>query len=628
MKIYKQSLFIFVLISTIKCVYNERIELRCDEFSADNILYEGLYCTVTDIHLIHNDTFNCDVYPYHRHLVKMVKFSNCRIGLVPFMIFQYFEFIREFDMSSTELDSLRHDDFFKADNLMYLTVSHNNLVELTVSLFIGAPNISVVDFSYNHIGKIHSHAFAGSTMLSRLHLSHNLLTHLDKETFNGLSSLDELWLDNNQIEIIDPILFEHNDVLARLSLNNNKIKQIDCQLLKRLNYLIRIDVSANKLQEFDTNCVHGSHYDLIIHDNQLKILTIQRHTMVHAARNFIEQIIIGEDVNNLKLLKLANNTLTNITGIFDHLYSLQTLDLSFNYVGKLNISTFAKLVNLENLHLRSTNLSNINFGTFFHQKELKVLDISYNNLNKINFDVFLPYLKNLESLYIDGNNLTEIEGLTNSLFPQLSALGISNNNFNCTYLAKFLRTLKWEEWALSIDPDLVQSNVTHVNGIACNHLNNETIDNRNTITYNRIIDDGYDHQYNVRKAIIAILKPNKRPNNDNQTTSDSEVEVDDDAGVHGDLDPLRIAHSATEYREHILESHLLTMKYLLAFICLTCLTFVVTKFVIIFRANRQLEFNVAAAAAGCNGIYLQENDKNCIYQSTATMNTLQTNIAY
>lgn len=460
-------------------------------------------------------------------------------------------------------------------------------------------------------------------MISRLHLSHNLLRHLDKETFNGLSSLDELWLDYNQIEIIDPALFDHNDVLARLSLNNNKITQIDCQLLKRLNYLIRIDVSSNKLEEFDTNCVHGSHYDLIIHDNQLKILTIQRHTMVHAARNSIKQISIGEDVNNLKLLKLANNTLANITGIFDHLYSLQTLDLSFNYVGKLNISTFAKLVNLENLHLRSTNLSNINFGTFFHQKELKVLDISYNNLNKINFDVFLPYLKNLESLYIDGNNLTEIEGLTNSLFPQLSALGISNNNFNCTYLAKLLRTLKWEELALSVDPDLVHSNVTHVNGIACNHLTNETIENRNTITYNRIVDDGYDHQYNVHNAIIAILKPNKRPNNNNNQTT-----VDGAAAVHDELDALRITHSATEYREHILESHLLTMKYLLAFICLTCLTFVVTKFVIIFRANRQLEFNVAAATAGCNGIYLQENDKNGIYQSTATMNTLQTNIAY
>lgn len=143
MKTYKQSLFIFALISTIKCVYTERIDLRCDEFSEDNILYEGLYCTVTDIHLIHNDTFNCDVYPYHRHLVKMVKFSNCRVALVPFMIFQHFEFIREFDMSSTELESLRHDDFFKADNLMYLTVSHNKLVELSVSLFIGAPNISV-----------------------------------------------------------------------------------------------------------------------------------------------------------------------------------------------------------------------------------------------------------------------------------------------------------------------------------------------------------------------------------------------------------------------------------------------------------------------------------------------------
>lgn len=603
-----------VFVSIIKFVINERIGLRCDEFGVDNILYEGLYCTVNDIHLNHDDTFDCDVYPHHRHLVKMVKFTNCRIAFIPFMIFQYFEGIREFDMSSTELESLRHDDFFNAINLMYFTVSHNKLVELTTSLFISAPNISVVDFSYNHINKIHSYAFTGATMMSRLHLSHNELIALDKETFKTLTSLDELWLDNNQIESIDSDLFLNNNVLARLSLNNNKIASIDCTVLSHLNYLIRMDVSVNKLEVFDTNCMSGSHYDLFIHDNQLKNLTLQRVTLVHASRNQIERITIGDEVNNLKYLKLANNSLDEITAIFEHLSSLQTLDLSYNYVGKLNISTFTKLTNLENLHLSHTNLSNINFGTFFHQKELKVLDISYNDLNKINFDVFLPYLKNLESLHLDGNNLTEIEGLTNSLFPQLSVLGISNNNFNCTYLAKLLRTLKWEELALTVDSDLSHSNETHVNGIACKHLTNDTFDNRNTITFDRISDDGYDHQYNVHKAIIAILKPHKNPNN---TTNDNTDPIHE-------LNALRITHTATEYREHMLESHLLTMKYLLALICFTCLAFVCAKFIIIFRANRQLDFNVA----GCTGIYLQENDKHDIYQSTATMNTLQTNIAY
>lgn len=196
-----------------------------------------------------------------------------------------------------------------------------------------------------------------------------------------------------------------------------------------------------------------------------------------------------------------------------------------------------------------------------------------------------------------------MEGLTNSMFPQLSILSVYNNNFNCTYLAKLLRTLKWEELGLSIDPELVHSNETHINGIACDHETNDSI------AYNRVLNDHYDHQYNVHKA-IAILNPTKGTNN-HKTDND-------------DIHELQISH-AEEEREHNLEMHLLTMKYLLAFICCICLAFVITKFITIFRAQKQLDYNVAGTYSG---IYLADCDKYGIYQSTATVNTIQTNVAY
>lgn len=177
-----------------------------------------------------------------------------------------------------------------------------------------------------------------------------------------------------------------------------------------------------------------------------------------------------------------------------------------------------------------------------------------------------------------------------------------------------MRTLKWEELGLNIDPDLVHSNETHINGIACDHPTNDSQNQYNSRTYNRIHSDDYDHQYNVHKAIVAILNPS----NSNKSNKNEDDAIQE-------LNKLRIAHSAMEYRDHILESHLLTMKYLLAFICLVCFVFVSFKFAIVLRANRRMNFNVAA----CNGIYLQENDrKSDLYQSTGTMNTIQTNIAY
>lgn len=597
----------------IGCVAGLDIELPCDEYKGQELLYEGLYCTVDGVHLTHNDIFNCDVYPYHRHLIKVIKFSSCRTPSIPHMLFQYMENIREFDITFSELESVRLGDFRRADNLLYFTAAHNKLTELSAGIFVGAPNISVIDFSYNHISRVNPYAFSAATLVSRLHLSHNLIAALDKLTFANLSSLDELHLDNNQIEMIDVELFKHNELLARLSLNNNRIVRLQCDILSQLRYLNQIDVSMNRLAEFNTCClsIMDTYLDLHVSDNRLESLTLRKVVSVVAARNRIKTLYIADEVSNLKKLKLANNSLTNVSGIFEQLTSLETLDLSYNVVGKLNIGTFAKLTNLEHLILRHTNLSNINFGTFFHQKELKTLDISHNNLNKINFDIFLPYLKNLESLYLDGNNLTEMEGLTNSLFPQLSILSIADNNFNCTYLAKLLRTLKWEELGLNIDPDLVHSNETHINGIACDHPTN---DSQTSITYNRIHSDSTDHQNNIHKAIVAILDPS----NANYSSRADNSALDE-------LNRLRLTHASMEYREHLLESHLLAMKYLLAFICLICFVYLAFKFVIVLRAHRRLEFDVK----GCHGIYLQEGDKRSdIYQSTFTMNTLQTNIAY
>lgn len=613
--------FGLIFISFIATIASVDVPLTCAEFENPEFLYEGLYCTVSGISLGDSDSFNCDVYPQYRHLVKVMKFTECKTPSLPYMIFHYFQNIREFDISFTGMDSIVRGDLMNADNLMYLTAIHNKLTELSVSLFLGAPNISVVDFSNNQIAKISPSAFVGAVFMSRLHLSHNAIHTLDKKTFASMTMLDELHLDFNQLDAIDAELFSHNTLLARLSLNNNRIVRFDCATMEKLKYLNKLDLSMNQLIAFDTNCISSTanDLDLSIHDNQLQNLTLRKLVSVNAAHNQIKHLFIADDGStNLKCLKMAHNQLENLTGIFEHLNTLETLDLAHNYVGKLNISTFGHLTNLEHLNLGHTNLSNINFGTFFHQKELRSLDISYNGLNKINFDVFLPYLKNLEQLILDGNNLTEVDGISTTMFPQLTMLSISNNNFNCTYLAKLLRTLKYDELSLSINPELVHPNETHINGIACDHRTNDSI------VYNRVHSDDYDHKYNVHKAIVAILSPNNQNNAHDGKGGD--IVTNDNHNIH----ELHIAHSSSSSssahdREHMLETHLLTMKYLLALICCICLAFVVVKFVTIFRAHRQLDFNVAHCR---NGVYLQDSDKYGIYQSTATMNTLQTNAAY
>lgn len=105
-----------------------------------------------------------------------------------------------------------------------------------------------------------------------------------------------------------------------------------------------------------------------------------------------------------------------------------------------------------------------------------MLDISYNNLRSINFETFLPYLKHLSELYLDGNGLTVLDGLSNQTFPELRTVGLSRNRFRCPYILKIIMSFDLDKIELTVDSNDTSIDKTHVNGIACEHLDAEEKD--------------------------------------------------------------------------------------------------------------------------------------------------------
>lgn len=578
-------------------VSSEKLRLVCDELETlpeGTPLYEGLYCTVTDFHVNYTTQVDCDVYPLDRQNVKVVKFTNSRMLYVPHGMFRFFTNIREFDISSSQIEALQRN-FEGAKNLVFLTISHNNLTELGASLFVDAPTLTVIDFSHNQIGKISRFTFAESRSISRLVFSHNRITELDAQLFNGLRFLDQLFLDNNRIEAIPSGLFAGNKLLQKVVLNNNRISMVGCDHFAGLKYLEALHLAKNNLTHFDPTCLVNKLDSFNINDNNLTRLTIRKMLMVEAANNRISEIVLEDDFSALKILSLSNNSLRNIDNITSLLVNLEVLDVSFNTVGKLNIATFSKLKKLTKLDLEHTRISNLDFGTFASQKELKTLDISYNELNRVNWDTFSPYLTKLEELFVDGNNLTEIEGTGYIIhnFPQLRILGISNNNFNCSYLSTFFRFLNFGKVKLNVDPELSSTmNTTHINGVACNSNHNAVIDaSGGTVHHNGVATPQIEFEMLKTKMEYFYLH---------------------DVDMVNKIDLLHSKIYEQNQQQERLEATLRNIKLFVIGVALFGFVFVAVQFTRTFMMNRRL-INLSSSGG---------------FPSTATMNTLQSNIAF
>lgn len=562
----------------------EKLYFRCDEIEANKgVLVQieayDAYCSVTDFYVNYTTQVDCDVYPAQRSNVRVIKFFNSHMLYVPNGIFRYFKEVRDFDISQSQVVEIHRNSFEGTANLIYLTMSHNNISELGASLFIDATSLFVLDLSNNNISKIDKYAFVDARSVSRLSLCFNKLHELHENLFRDMHFLDQIYLNDNEIETIHPMLFENNYQLSKISLDNNRIHTFDVNMFKKFKYLEVLQFGGNRLNTFNSSLIDVKLKMLILSKNNLTELIINNVDVLDASHNNLSSIAFTG--RNIKQLILCNNSITNIDNIMN-LENLESLDLSFNRIGKVNISTFRKLKMLTILNIGNTGLMGIDFGTFSSQTELKVLDISYNNLKHINFDIFSPYLLKIEKVFIEGNGLTEIAdpGHIMSIFPVLNTIGLSNNYFNCTYLSGLLRAFRKSNIRLNLDPDDSNPiNSTHVDGIICSN------------SFNR----------------SEIIRPMKHAWVQSSETYETNHNYGDDfVGREIELKQLKSQLFDTKLHEQLLHSNLSYMKGLTAVICSIALIYVCFKLVAFYLQHRNLQF-------------VSPN----IYRSTTTMNTLE-----
>ncbi|EAT48143.1 AAEL000762-PA [Aedes aegypti] len=151
--------------------------------------------------------------------------------------------------------------------------------------------------------------------------------------------------------------------------------------------------------------------------------------------NYLSELIVDPTaMYNLKSLNMQHNRLMSID-FLKGLYKLRDLDLSNNYLEKIDLSILDPAKDLATLKLSNNRIRTIttSFGDMLHLPRLTVLMLNHNQLSIL--DASRWQFNVLQDLFLSNNRLSYISmcEIQNS-FPRLQSLYLDGNQWECSNL--------------------------------------------------------------------------------------------------------------------------------------------------------------------------------------------------
>lgn len=463
---------------------------------------------VTQINCINGaipmDCLECTEF---RNELTDLSFSGCSYeNLVEFI--KLTPDVQHIDISQSNYRKLTQFNT-KLNKIVQFNASYNYFAEIPGGFFGDIPNVAVIDFSYNELSSIVG--CDGVTKLANINLSHNKISAIDEHAFANLPKLLILDLSHNLLfqmftgDIMTNFLFHVLNVKS-LNLENNNISlslnskrknkqsdtaSSDTQLASQIwaadrappissagmtssnelfmpivirflsssleflycseNYVGPINVMTFKhlpnLKEIHLRKTHL----MIVNDDPFEGLRMLQ--VLDISYNNLENLnftVVTETLTNLRKFFAVGCRIRNAAQIFPLFGpALNTLDLSENSIGDVDLSTFKAINSLQYLSLANASLSNFDIGQD-RMPSLISLNISNNNLSQMNMYWLSDELITLD---LANNELTELD-LDPVKFPKLSKLSLSGNQFSCAYLDTFMEEVikNWPNLMFIGDP--------------------------------------------------------------------------------------------------------------------------------------------------------------------------------
>lgn len=181
------------------------------------------------------------------------------------------------------------------------------------------------------------------------------------------------------------------------------------------------------------NCSSATNFMESSHVTQLKIQGCDSEIILDNAMNF-------RNVRIFDISRSENSPFVNATNVMEFLSSsIWDINLSGNFVGKLNDKTFEIFIRLGRLSLSNTMLTNFDFGIIKNPRNLWTLDISHNNLKNMNNISLLNSFSNLRELNVAENQLKNTKQIIQHLSSPIETLDLSGNTVGTVHLTTFQR---------------------------------------------------------------------------------------------------------------------------------------------------------------------------------------------
>ncbi|KAB7499011.1 Toll-like receptor Tollo, partial [Armadillidium nasatum] len=374
-----------------------------------------------------------ELFKENKRLAKFYARNNSLTVLAP-GLFTGLGMLLELDLSDNELTNtwVNSETFMDLIRLATLDLSHNKISRLDMATYRDLTNLQVLNLQHNMIQYIAPDTFSGLFRLHTLLLSHNMMTIISKDTFKGLIALTDLRIDNNNLAEIDSESLTNSTRLKSLHLKNNSLKEIPL-VISFLPNLSHLDVSINNVKAIYPNTFAGLNKLSTLYLESNEIEEINKNTfyslislqVINCASNNIRTIQNGAFDNNreLKAVRVDDNSLTNVHGLFSNLSNLRWLNLSKNHLEMFDYAFIPR--ELEYLDLRHNSLNEL--GNHFEiesQLHLKVLDASYNKLRVISASS-VP--DSIEIIFLNNNLISTVQPYTFFKKKNLSRVDLFSN---------------------------------------------------------------------------------------------------------------------------------------------------------------------------------------------------------